>query len=119
MDPGLGAGSTRLGEFRQASVQYVMTPEPDQNTYFAGIGCKRYATIDPETQGREGGGVQSLTRKSDSNLNLLLDHYRKLCKNSNVVCCQVPCVSSGLYHILVSQKVRLGHAAFLTWCEYH
>jgi len=72
---------------------------------------KRYATIDPETQGGEGGGVQSLTQKSDSNLYLLPDHHRKLSKNSNAVCCQVPCLSSGLYHILVSQKVRLGQAA--------
>jgi hypothetical protein len=55
MDPSLDADSTMLGEFRQASVQYVMTPEPDQNTYFAGIGCKRYVTLDPKTQGEEGG----------------------------------------------------------------
>jgi len=49
---------------------------------------KRYATIDPETEGGEGGGggVQSLTQKSDSNLNLLPDCYRK---NYNAVCCQV------------------------------
>ena len=76
--------------------------------------AKRYATIDLKTQG---GGFQSLTQKSDSNLNLLSDHYRKLSKNSNAVCCQVPCVSSGLYHILVSQKVRLGQAAVFGMVE--
>jgi hypothetical protein len=47
----------------------------------------------------------------DSNLNLLPDHYRKLSKNSDAVCWQVPCVSSGLYHILVSQVVRWGQTA--------
>jgi hypothetical protein len=31
------------------------------------------------------GGVQSLTQKSDPNLNLLPDNYRKLSKNSNAV----------------------------------
>ena len=77
---------------------------------------KRYATIDPEPRG---GGCLTLIQKSDSNFNLLPDHYKKLRKYSDAIWSQVHVFQVVCATFYSHRRLDWVWQWFLTQTKYH